>query len=220
MNISKFKLLALFLSISISSCDREASSSYFRDADFNAQWLFYMGDINDPSKAGEDKSGWIPVHLPHDWSIIDYAVQDSLHEGPFYKNLPGGVDVGYLRNGTAWYRKEFISPNVVEGKQIILGFDGVQSQMELWVNGILTGEHIYGYTPFQFDIAPALKGPGEKNLILVKNMVPKKIFFTKGVGRHKHELQSFELALRNASIEKCNLVKVSSIVPPGCKIIF
>lgn len=50
-------------------------------------------------------------------------------------------------------------------------------------------------------------------------MVPKKIFFTKGVGRHKHELQSFELALRNASIEKCNLVKVSSIVPPGCRII-
>ncbi|MCK4990830.1 MAG: glycoside hydrolase family 2, partial [Bacteroidales bacterium] len=116
--------------------------------------------------------GWIPVHLPHDWSIIDYAVQDSLHEGPFYKNLPGGVDVGYLRNGTAWYRKEFISPNVIEGKQIILGFDGVQSQMELWVNGILIGEHIYGYTPFQFDIAPALKGPGEKNLILIKTVNP------------------------------------------------
>lgn len=50
-------------------------------------------------------------------------------------------------------------------------------------------------------------------------MVPKKVFFTKGVGRHKHELQSFELALRNAGIEKCNLVKVSSIVPPNCKII-
>jgi len=172
MIVSEFKLLALFLTISVSSCDREATSSYFRDADFNANWLFHMGDINDPSKAGEDESGWIPVHLPHDWSIIDYAVQDSLREGPFYKNLPGGVDVGYLRNGTAWYRKEFISPNVVEGKQIILGFDGVQSQMELWVNGILIGEHIYGYTPFQFDIAPALKGPGEKNLILVKTVNP------------------------------------------------
>ncbi|MBE9518491.1 MAG: DUF4982 domain-containing protein [Bacteroidetes bacterium] len=172
MNISKFKLLALFLTILISSCDREASSSYFRDADFNANWLFHMGDIHDPSKAGEDESGWIPVHLPHDWSIIDYAVQDSLHEGPFYKNLPGGVDVGYLRNGTAWYRKEFISPNVIEGKQIILGFDGVQSQMELWVNGILIGEHIYGYTPFQFDIASALKGPGEKNLILIRTVNP------------------------------------------------
>ena len=50
-------------------------------------------------------------------------------------------------------------------------------------------------------------------------MVPKKLFFTKGVGRHKHELQSFELALRNAGIEKCNLVSVSSIVPRNCKIL-
>jgi len=50
-------------------------------------------------------------------------------------------------------------------------------------------------------------------------MVPKKVFFTKGVGRHKHELQSFELALRNAGIEQCNIVNVSSIVPPNCKII-
>jgi arginine decarboxylase len=50
-------------------------------------------------------------------------------------------------------------------------------------------------------------------------MVPKAIFFTKGVGRHKQKLQSFELALRNAGIEKCNIVAVSSIVPPYCKII-
>ena len=50
-------------------------------------------------------------------------------------------------------------------------------------------------------------------------MVPKRMFFTKGVGRHKHELQSFELALRDAGIEKCNIVTVSSIVPSHCKII-
>ncbi len=46
---------------------------------------------------------------------------------------------------------------------------------------------------------------------------PTKIFFTKGVGRHKDYLQSFELALRDAGIEKCNLVTVSSIYPPSCK---
>jgi arginine decarboxylase len=50
-------------------------------------------------------------------------------------------------------------------------------------------------------------------------MVPKRVFFTKGVGRHKDELQSFELALRNADIEQCNLVNVSSIIPPKCKIV-
>jgi arginine decarboxylase len=46
---------------------------------------------------------------------------------------------------------------------------------------------------------------------------PTKIFFTKGVGRHKDYLQSFELSLRMAGIEKCNLVSVSSIFPAGCK---
>ncbi len=50
-------------------------------------------------------------------------------------------------------------------------------------------------------------------------MVPKKIFLTKGAGRHTDQLQSFELALRNAGIEKCNLVEVSSIIPSNCKII-
>ncbi len=47
--------------------------------------------------------------------------------------------------------------------------------------------------------------------------VPSKVFFTKGVGRHREYLQSFELALRDARIEKQNIVTVSSIYPPGCK---
>jgi arginine decarboxylase len=50
-------------------------------------------------------------------------------------------------------------------------------------------------------------------------MIPKKLFFTKGVGKHKEKLESFEFALRDAGIEKFNLVKVSSILPPECKIV-
>jgi arginine decarboxylase len=50
-------------------------------------------------------------------------------------------------------------------------------------------------------------------------LVPRKVFFTKGVGKHRNRLQSFELALRKAGIEACNLVRVSSILPPHCKII-
>jgi arginine decarboxylase len=48
-------------------------------------------------------------------------------------------------------------------------------------------------------------------------MVPAKMFFTKGVGVAGQQLMSFEMALRNAGIEKFNLVSVSSILPPGCK---
>ena len=50
-------------------------------------------------------------------------------------------------------------------------------------------------------------------------LVPKRMFFTRGVGKHRHNLQSFEVALRNAGIAPLNLVKVSSIFPPGCKIV-
>ena len=50
-------------------------------------------------------------------------------------------------------------------------------------------------------------------------MVPKKIFLTKGVGVHKQKLRSFEQALRMAGIQVCNLVCVSSIFPPHCKLI-
>ncbi|MEK6808944.1 MAG: arginine decarboxylase, pyruvoyl-dependent [Nanoarchaeota archaeon] len=50
-------------------------------------------------------------------------------------------------------------------------------------------------------------------------MVPTRLFFTKGVGKHKEMLNSFEMALRDAGIEKYNIVSVSSILPPGCRII-
>ena len=51
------------------------------------------------------------------------------------------------------------------------------------------------------------------------DLVPKKLFFTRGRGTHREELRSYELALRDAQIEICNLVSVSSILPPHCKII-
>ena len=53
----------------------------------------------------------------------------------------------------------------------------------------------------------------------MNNLVPTKVFLTKGVGRHKYQLKSFEQALRQAGVAQQNLVQVSSILPPRCKII-
>jgi len=53
----------------------------------------------------------------------------------------------------------------------------------------------------------------------IMSFVAKKIFLTKGVGKHRERLSSFELALRNAGIAACNIVRVSSIFPPNCKLI-
>jgi len=49
--------------------------------------------------------------------------------------------------------------------------------------------------------------------------MPRKAFFVKGNGKHSEKLTSFEMALRDAGIEKFNLVRVSSIFPPGCKLL-
>ena len=49
--------------------------------------------------------------------------------------------------------------------------------------------------------------------------VPSRMFLTKGVGVHKEKLTSFEMALRSAGIAAINIIRVSSIFPPHCKII-
>lgn len=52
-----------------------------------------------------------------------------------------------------------------------------------------------------------------------EQFVPKKAFFTHGLGVHREKLTSFEMALRDARIARFNLVRVSSIFPPGCEIV-
>jgi len=50
-------------------------------------------------------------------------------------------------------------------------------------------------------------------------LVPSQVFLTRGVGQHRHRLQSFEAALRKAGVAQQNLVQVSSILPPKCRVI-
>jgi arginine decarboxylase len=49
--------------------------------------------------------------------------------------------------------------------------------------------------------------------------IPKRVFLTRGVGTHRHQLSAFEYALRDADIEQQNLVSVSSILPSQCELI-
>ncbi len=51
------------------------------------------------------------------------------------------------------------------------------------------------------------------------DLLAKKVFFTNGVGKSKDQLTSFEFALRDAGIAQFNLVTVSSICPPGAKMV-
>jgi len=52
-----------------------------------------------------------------------------------------------------------------------------------------------------------------------RQFVPTRAFLTKGVGRHREKLTSFEMALRDAHVARFNLVRVSSIWPPHCRMV-
>ncbi len=55
--------------------------------------------------------------------------------------------------------------------------------------------------------------------MLANSFIPKKVFFTRGVGIHRQKLQSYEMALRKAGVAHLNLVQVSSILPPRAVIV-
>ncbi len=55
--------------------------------------------------------------------------------------------------------------------------------------------------------------------MMLRRLIAQRVFLTKGVGTHKRKLASFEMSLRNAKIAEYNLVRVSSIYPPGTKLI-
>jgi len=71
----------------------------------------------------------------------------------------------------------------------------------------------------KFFNSPYISGLSREASAVGKSMVPKRIFLTRGVGKHKERLTSFELALRDAGIASQNLVRVSSIFPPNCKLV-
>ena len=128
-----------------------------RSRDLCFDWKFTKGDTAAGQAVDFDDSDWKDVHLPHDWSI----------EGPKDKANPGGSKNGYFPGGIGWYRKHFRpSPND-EGKRIVVEFDGVYQNSEVWINGHSLGRRPNGYIGFQHDLTPHVRFDQE-NVLAVR----------------------------------------------------
>lgn len=141
-----------------------------RDRLFNAGWKFIRDSVPGAEKPEYDDSKWMKVDLPHDFSIIDLPGEDGPDKiGPFSRKIGGyGNSTGQTYGGTGWYRKTFTLEKNDTGKTVILKFDGVYMETEVWVNGKKAGIHKNGYTPFWFDITSLLNSPGKPNIVAVK----------------------------------------------------
>ncbi len=63
-----------------------------------------------------------------------------------------------------WYEREFTIPESWKGQKVLLHFDAVDFETEVWLNGNPVGEHKGGYDRFTFDITDGLKADGSQKL--------------------------------------------------------
>ena len=119
-------------------------------------WLFHLGDCPDAWKKDYAPEGWQEVTLPHDWSV-------SL---PFSREYSSGT--GYAAGGIGWYRCSFRLPESLRGKRILLTFDGVYKNSQVWCNSIYKGFHPNGYTPFSYDLTKEAVFGERENVICVR----------------------------------------------------
>lgn len=119
---------------------------------FNEGWEFKKGPFAaDAMKASlKWNADWEKVTIPHTWNADDMQKKVSA----FYE-------------GSAYYRKRHLFPEILKGKRIFLRFEGVGSCAEVYINGYLAGTHKGGYSAFVCEIGPQVK-LGEENEIVVK----------------------------------------------------
>lgn len=79
--------------------------------------------------------------------LVPFAIESSL----------SGVQKTLGKEKELWYSREFIVPSKWKGKNVLLHFGAVDWKADVWVNGVKIGEHTGGFTPFSFDITPALR---------------------------------------------------------------
>lgn len=78
--------------------------------------------------------------------LVPFAVESSL----------SGVQKRVGSDNELWYQREFTVPSKWKNNKILLHFGAVDWKADVWVNGVKVGQHTGGYTPFSFDITPAL----------------------------------------------------------------
>ena len=135
-----------------------ANSRPGKKVSFNRDWRFQLGDVSNAQDSGFNDSQWRKLNLPHDWSI----------EGEFSEKAPSGTGGGALPGGLGWYRKTFTIPATAKGKLILIEFDGVYRNSELWINGHYLGKRPYGYSTFEYELTPYLVYGAKPNVIAVK----------------------------------------------------
>jgi beta-galactosidase len=149
---------------------------------FDKNWRFHAGGMLRAEAPALKDADWKQIDLPHDWSIEDRPGTTS----PFDPNAISQVNEGFTTQGTAWYRKNFTIPAADKGKRVLIQFDGVYMNSDVFLNGKPLGNHPYGYTSFYYDLTNNLNFGGDNVLAVeVKNEGANSRWYS-GSGIYRH----------------------------------
>lgn len=100
--------------------------------DFNKDWICRC--------LTRDEAAY-PVTLPHDAMLSEPRTQESTGEG----------NIGWYIGGDYEYTKNFFVPEEYKGKKVLIEFEGIYHNGEVYINGKKAAYHPYGYTNFYVD---------------------------------------------------------------------
>lgn len=158
--------------------------------DFNHDWLFF--------KDGHEAEA-VSVNLPHDAMILEKRDPKS----------PTGNGCAYFEGGRYIYTKTFDVPADWESKSLILFFEGVYKDAQVFVNGKIIAERSYGYSEFEADLTGHVTaGINEIRVIADNSKIPNSRWYSGSgiyrevslfVGNKKH-IQPGGVKLRTLSL--------------------
>ena len=144
---------------------------------FDADWLFILGDSAQMSQVDYNDSYWRRLNVPHDWA----------REGDFFVGNPSGAGGGALPGGIGWYRKHFqVNGEEVKREKFFIEFDGVYMNSTVYVNGEKVGFRPYGYSSFEYDITPYIKQGENVVAVRVDNSDQPNSRWYSGCGIYRH----------------------------------
>ena len=117
---------------------------------FNVGWRFIKRDVVGAEAVGFDDQDWAVVNLPNGMELLPLAAS-------------GGINY----QGPSWYRKHFEVDAGLEGRKVMIHFEGIMGKAKIWINGHLLRENFGSYYPIHLDVTDELKY-GQENVIAVR----------------------------------------------------
>ena len=129
----------------------------------NFSWEFSHDSLFNASKM---------IDVPHDFQIeqpwVAPAADERADNTDVAANIKSRLSArGFKEMGAGWYRKTITPDASMEGRRVLLDFEGIMYVGDVWLNGQHIGGTDYGYVGFEIDVTKLLRY-GQPNEIKVK----------------------------------------------------